>query len=58
MAAPPSPPIGGAPSAGPSSPEAQLEALQSIEHAAHFVASDVAQLLGGLQAGLQSVSAP
>ena len=35
-----------------------LEALTSIEHSAQFVASDVAQLLGGLQASLHSVRTP
>jgi len=32
-----------------------IAALAAIEHAASFVASDTAQLLGGLQASLQSV---
>ena len=39
----------------PTEPREALAALQSIEHSAQFVASDVAQLLGGLQAGLHSV---
>ncbi|KOO29138.1 hypothetical protein Ctob_008788 [Chrysochromulina tobinii] len=33
-----------------------IAALAAIEHAASFVASDTAQLLGGLQASLQSLS--
>ena len=32
-----------------------LERLHALEHAVQFIASDTAQLLGGLQAGLQSV---
>mmetsp|Transcript_22963 Transcript_22963/g.58432 ORF Transcript_22963/g.58432 Transcript_22963/m.58432 type:complete len:173 (-) Transcript_22963:186-704(-) len=43
-------------SASSSDPQAALAALEAIEHATQFVASDVAQLLGGLQAGLQSLS--
>ena len=38
-----------------SSPGAALATLEAIEHAAQFVASDAAQLLGSLQGGLQSV---
>ena len=34
---------------------AALERLHALEHAVQFIASDTAQLLGGLQAGLQSV---
>lgn len=37
-------------------PRDALGALESIEVAAQFVASDAAQLLGSLQAGLQSLS--
>ena len=39
----------------PSQQQAALDSLVAIEHAAKFIASDTAQLLGGLQAGLQSV---
>ena len=38
------------------SPHDAVAALQAIEQAAQFVASDTAQLLGSLQGSLQSVN--
>ena len=43
-------------SAPPPEAHEALAALQAIEQSAQFVASDVAQVLGGLQAGLQSLA--
>ena len=38
------------------SPRAALESLAAIENAARLVAADTAQLLGGLEEGLRTVS--